>query len=300
MTQQPARTRPDMDLLDYVHELTASHQHREHYVVRKGAMWYGRDHTTQVPALLAQLVAASPSGAVDERDNSGFGSRPTARLDALDTMARIDHDAATWVRYLGLDDPGDKINPATEQSVPGSGTAACIRLLGSLAGNQPKGVHAALTRDIRRWWTWARIVSGWDSAAWRPDNTCPMCGERRTLRINLAAEVGFCINDPCRETWDSSNIGLLADHIRTEAETEQPPTIKPIPCLCRWPEGLLQQGRWGQCPVCGSHCCVNAEAVAAFEEARRQSARDERRLAQLELIARNYQTWIRQRRRAGA
>lgn len=261
-----------MDLNDYVRELTTHHQHREHYTIRRGKTWYGQQHATAVPALLDQLESASPSGAVAERDNNGYGSRPAARLEALDTLMRIDTEAARWVRWLGQDDPGD--------------TAACIRLLGSLVPEQSKPTAAAIARDVRRWWTWSRIVSGWDSPAWRPDNTCPMCGERRTLRINLAAQAAFCVEDECRETWDASRIGLLAEHIRLESEQERAPVVAPVACQCRWP--MSGQGRWGLCPVCGSSVCMNAEAVAEREQLRRVAAREAERLERLERIAREY------------
>jgi len=306
----------DMTIHDYVRELTAVHQHREHYTVRRSGTWYGQDHVTRVPALLVQLGAASPSSAVEERDNTGYGSRPAARLEASDTLARIDHEAARWVRTLGYDDPGDKLVevrriPASHgptcptcrhsscatirlgdyverRPIPRSGTARCIRLLAGLTPSLDPKTRTQLTADLRRWWTWARIISGWDSAAWRPDNTCPMCGERRSLRVNLAAEAAFCVADGCRETWDHSNIGLLADHIRQESEQERTPPPAPVPCHCRWPNGLREQGRWGLCPTCGSPCCVNAEVVAEREEQRRRAARELERIERMERIARDY------------
>ena len=274
--------RPSRDVVDYVRELTETHTHREHFTIRKGKTWYGQHHTTTVPALLRQLVAASPSGNVQERDNTGYGSRPTARLEALDTLMEIDAQAARWVRWLGHDDPGS--------------TIACVRRLGGLYPDQDKRVQAELARDMRHWWTWARIVSGWDSPAWRPDNTCPMCGERRTLRINLAAQAAFCVHETCHETWDETRIGLLAEHIRQESEQERPPPAQPIPCQCRIP--MQQQGRWGLCPVCGSSVCLNAEAVAEREQQARTRARDKARLEKLERIATDYQRRM-QRRRAG-
>lgn len=313
-----------MDVVDYVRELTEIHTHREHFTIRKGKTWYGQHHTTIVPALLRQLITASPSGNVQERDNTGYGSRPTARLEALDTLMEIDAQAARWVRWLGHDDPGDllkvvrRIPPplgptcpeclhdscttirlgeyVERRPIPGSGTFACVRLLGGLHPNQDKRVQAELARDMRRWWTWARIVSGWDSPAWRPDNTCPMCGERRTLRINLAAQAAFCVHETCHETWDETRIGLLAEHIRQESDQERPPPAQPIPCQCRYP--LQQQGRWGLCPICGSSVCLNAEAVAEREEQARARARDKARLEKLERIATDYQR-RQQRRRAG-
>lgn len=234
-----------------VREVTERHTHREHYQVRRGKTWYGEEHVTDVPSLLQQLQHASPSGQVEQRDDAGYASRPAARLEALDTMLRIDQEAARWVRG-GHDDPGDRLDPKTGRAVTCSGTLACI-LLHSLTPALPDATRRAVTRDVRRWWTLARIATGWDSPAWRPDNTCPMCGERRTLQITLVAELAVCSYDACRETWDRSSLGLLADHIRSESEAERLPVFEPVPCMCRI-DGLPTQGSWGSARDAGRRC----------------------------------------------
>jgi hypothetical protein len=193
-----------MDLVDYVRELTEPHQHREHFQVKRGRTWYGQDHVTRVPALLVQLGQAAPSSSGDERANSGYGSRPPSRLEALDTLTRIDLAAARWVKDLGEDDPAD--------------TVACVRLLGSLMPSAHQVTRQAVLRDVRRWWTQARVVTGIDSPAWKPDNTCPLCGVRGGIRIRLADRSGLCVE--CRETWTPETIALLADHIRAENHDE--------------------------------------------------------------------------------
>jgi hypothetical protein len=71
-----------------------------------------------------------------------------------------------------------------------------------------------IERDMRRWWTQARLVSGWDQAAWAPNNTCPVCDERRSLRIHAHDKAAFCTS--CRETWGPGSIGILAEHVRAE------------------------------------------------------------------------------------
>lgn len=198
--------RPPMELVDYVRELTQTHRHSERYLVRHGATWYGQNHVTRAPALLVQLTYAPPSMAAES--HGGYASRPAASLEAVDTLVRIDLAAARWIRDLGEDDPLD--------------TAACIRRLnGLVASLQPCRRPAPdcctrheVERDVRRWWAWARIATGWDSPAWKPDNTCPLCGKRGTLRVKLADAIGWCVD--CHETWDRASIGLLADHIRNE------------------------------------------------------------------------------------
>lgn len=202
-----------LDLADYVRELTQTHQHREHYTVRRGAFWVGANHTTKVPALIHQLQYAAPSGQGDDRSGAGFGSRPAARIEALDCLQRIDRDAAWWVRRLGEDDPGDTIRVVQVLHGLRPRLAACDkRRAGCCDAHE-------LEHDVRRWWTQARIVTGWDSPAWRPDNTCPLCSVRGGLRVKLADQTGFCAE--CGETWTPETLGLLADHIRGENAEDQ-------------------------------------------------------------------------------
>jgi hypothetical protein len=103
----------------------------------------------------------------------------------------------------------------------------------------------------------ARIVTGWDSPAWSPDNTCPQCGERGTLKVRLAEHIAMCKNDACRATWDETTIGLLADHIRAESEAERVAAPGVGPCWCPWPAPLIPDMTW-QCPRCGSARCTHA------------------------------------------
>lgn len=205
------------DIHTIVRQLTQTHVHRQPYTFEGDMSSWDTQHTTTVPALIDQLAGVT-------RDTDGQrgapASKPAANLEALDTLLHIDLDAARWVRDMGEDDPGD--------------TKACVRKVYALAasahfcGNHKATVEAqkvtcctvhAVERDIRRWWTQARIVSGWDMAAWKPNNTCPMCAERRSLRIRSDDMTAMCVS--CRETWDTGNIGLLAEHVRAEnGETE--------------------------------------------------------------------------------
>lgn len=269
-----------MDVHDYVRDLTRTHTHRERYTTNRGGTTYTRDHVTTVAPLLTQLWASdTPSSSTEEGPRPGYASRPAARLEALDVAVRIDLAAARWVRDLGHDDPVD--------------TTACIRLLASLLPNEPRETQAAIERDIRSWWTQARIVTGWDSPPWRPDNTCPMCSERGTLRVNLALQAGMCVE--CRETWDQTNIGLLADHIRGESEAEKPAAADPVPCVCPWPHPGMGD-RWGVCPACGSAACVHALAVAAREDEARAVEAEARAQARSRRRAEALERW---RRRGG-
>lgn len=262
-----------MELGDYVDELTRPHTHREHYTAKVGHTTFGMDHVLRTPSLILQLLAGDiPSAAAEEGPRAGFTSKPAARLEALDAAIRIDLGAARWVRDLGEDDPGDTWDPTTRTYLTGSGTIACIRLLYGLAASadrcrRPKAGRDKETNkvncctwhqiehDIRSWWTQARIVTGWDAAAWAPDNTCPMCAERGTLKIRLVEQIGMCTK--CRSTWDSTNIGLLAEHIRSESSAERKPKQRRGPCWCPWPKPIVPDLS-RLCPVCGSARCRHA------------------------------------------
>jgi hypothetical protein len=204
-----------LDVFDLVHELCEDTQHREFYMRKRKP----RYHTTDNPPLLVQLYrSAMPSYTQVDGAGKVATSRPAASVDAIDTAIRIRTDAARWLRGLGADDSGDAV--------------AVVRRLGSLTPSQEhcgrrtprrdkQGLVICCTAhriegDIRRWWTWARTITGWDLPAWQPDNTCPLCGTRGSLRIRLVDRIASCVEDVCRETWDENTLGLLAEHIRGE------------------------------------------------------------------------------------
>lgn len=239
-------TTPRMQLADYIHELTRPYTHTEHIQTRgTNGTWYRRPHTVRVPSLLQQLWENdTPSGAAEGGARPGYQSKPAARLEALDTAARIDLDAARWVTDLG------------EQPRSRDTADVVLQLHGLTASADPATVEE-ITRDVRRWWIRARIVTGWDSPAWTPDNTCPQCGVRGTLRVRLADHIGMCTDDACRATWDEATIGLLADHIRGESEAERVKAPGRGPCWCPLPEpGIADLSVL--CPRCRSARCRHA------------------------------------------
>jgi hypothetical protein len=249
--QSISRDEADDEVRAMVAELTRSHRHRETYTRQVGATLWTGQHVTEVPSLLVQLRYASASGQGGSRSGSGFESRPAASLESLATLTMIDLEVSRWVRDLGEDDP--------------TSTVACVQLLGGLL---PSATRCKLThgrtgcctwheveRDVRRWYTQARIITGWDAPAWRPDNTCPNCAVRRSLRIRLAERVGFCTE--CRETWSPADYQVLAEHIRNESQADRVP-LDPGPCWCPWPVDDVVVGLAKLCPRCGSARCRHA------------------------------------------
>lgn len=211
-------TRPHRpDTPGMVHELTHTHTHTERITTHttRGTTITEPHHVT-APPLLDQLTNATTT-ADGHSAYGGYGSRPTANLDALDLHQDINHQATTWLQHHGHRHPGT--------------TLAAVRLAGSLHPQTTTCTTPAtqredgccLTHDIARWWTRARILTGWDAATWSPNtNTCPHCAARGTLRIRLADHAAICTHtDPdtqqrCGATWDHTTIGLLAEHIRAE------------------------------------------------------------------------------------
>lgn len=219
------------DIHTIAHQLTHWHQHREAYHYEGAMSSWDAHHTTNVPPLLQQLETAQKRAAEMDYNGGSPTSKPAANIEAIDTLSHIDNEASSWIRKLGHDDPGT--------------TIACVSLLHGLAASARFcGASKAVVepvkrrvkiegrwetrtkkeavccdahrieRDMRRWWTQARICSGWDSLPWKPNNTCPHCEERRSLRIRPDDKTALCVN--CRETWDSTNIGILAEHVRLE------------------------------------------------------------------------------------
>jgi hypothetical protein len=221
MTQQP-----QLDIHDYANDLTRTHTHRERYQVRQGLEVWTRDHITSVPALVLQLLEAQPASQGSDSGAPSYSSRPAARIEALDTIMLIDDAATRWLARLGADDPNERLDPrtglpvASQRATTGAATIAVINKLHGLHASQDVKTQRAIEADMRSWWHQARIVSGWDSAAWRPDNTCPVCEQRRSLRINLTSKTGLCVD--CRSLWTEDEIGLLADWIRLENAEDVP------------------------------------------------------------------------------
>jgi hypothetical protein len=256
MTQRTHETN-GLKLVDYVRELTEQHSHAEKYSVRQGARWFPKTHHTKVPSLLNQLWSNDiPSAASEEGPRPGFASSPAARLDALDAAVRIDLEANRWITDLG-------------ERARRTDTADTIHQLHGLSASADPVTRHAIERDVRRWWTQARIVTGWDSPAWTPDNTCPQCGERGTLKVKLADHIGMCTNDACRVTWDEASIGLLADHIRAESSAERKPRVGAGPCWCPWPMPMVPDLS-RLCPRCGSVRCHHALGLRLLDTLRVQ------------------------------
>lgn len=169
----------------------------------------GRHRTTNPPLLQQLWTAAETSRGMDSGNTRGFQSSPAASLEALDVALEIEQTVHELLRALGVVDSHDHYPD----------TIAAVRHLGSLASPGEHSTHRDEARTVRHWWVAARVITGWDLPAFRPNNTCPMCANRGTLRIKWPT--GFCTS--CRTAWDEEHSGLLVEHIRAEnGETQEP------------------------------------------------------------------------------
>lgn len=211
MTDNDDLQRISAALTDAIHELTQPRTHREPFATYNDGTWTHLRHHTEVPSLLAQLDAAVEPSSSGEGGRSHPGSKPTARLEAIDVLLRIEQHVRGWVDKCGL-----------------TGRHQLTHDLGSLLAHHTRLEPLdqwLLARDARKWRSWARVTTGWETPSWKPDNTCPLCGQRGGLRVRLGDGIdtqgahAMCVL--CGEAWDSANVALLADHIRWENDDEQ-------------------------------------------------------------------------------
>lgn len=203
---------PLVSISDDVRQLVEGARHAERfepYDEQRRRHLPSRLHWTRHPSLLDQLRAAETAGqgSSDGPMTGGYESRPTARLEALDRLHAIDQAVDDWL-VRKLHTYGQRTT--LEEN---------LRALVGAAGDLDALGRTALAREVCRWLTWARVVTGWESAPWRPNAACPMCEQRGGLRVRLEDHAAACLD--CGETWDHGTLGLLADHLRDlNAESE--------------------------------------------------------------------------------
>jgi hypothetical protein len=97
-----------IDTQTMVRELCDAHTHREHvereHINGNGSVTlYGEDWTTEQPSLLDQLAdAVHHVRNGEDAGGSGPQSKPTAQIDALDTLNRISAQAYEWAQRSTL------------------------------------------------------------------------------------------------------------------------------------------------------------------------------------------------------
>lgn len=156
-------------------------------------------HTTTHPPLLDQLQHAATSSTYTSDDpyRGHPGSKPAARLDAIDTLHRINTQSITLAHQLGATQP----QPLRKR----------LTTIAGKLGNQPNPT-------VRSWWIAARVTTGWETRPYNPPVHCPVetCEQRGTLHIRLEDRIGYCTN--CKTTWEPELIGQLAAWVKWAAE----------------------------------------------------------------------------------
>ncbi|MGH8792629.1 MAG: hypothetical protein ACRDXX_08290 [Stackebrandtia sp.] len=174
----------------YAHREVVEHTHNGH--VRR----YG--HVTRHAPLVTQLSrSVEPSAGVCDGRRASYASAPSARLDAIDRYRVVAQGCARWLAAMEVS--------------PRATLTQNVRALVGGAHMLDAEALADLVAEVRKWWVWTRVVTGWDTPAWTPHGPCPVCENLGGLRVRLAAAVATCVE--CGAAWDRDAIGSLAEYI---------------------------------------------------------------------------------------
>lgn len=201
------RTDPLVEIADLAEELCDRRQHTETvYEWSRSRNRVAKQIRTVQAGLLEQLHDAIHSDATtDEQGRRGIqASRPPLLLEALARWLDIVTGANEWMSHAREQHRGD--------------VAANIRALVGAAARFDSAERHRLLRDLRRWRTWAAVMSGWAHAPLQPHVACPNpeCAAMGSLRVFPERKSGFCVD--CRHVWDDrdGSINVLANYIRNE------------------------------------------------------------------------------------
>jgi hypothetical protein len=196
-----------VDVADAADALTEPYKHREaipYWDANRNRKQ--RDHWEAFPSLLDQLAEAAFPGSA-EPGAGEHASRPPADLEAVACHTAITIGSVKWAHRLRLD---------IRDTV-----ASNIRAL--VGASMTSDDRADLLRELRAWVAWAETVTKWRNPPWSPGAPCPLtktndagedqpCNARGSIRVRLDTKTAVCLD--CKGTWDESNIGLLAEHVR--------------------------------------------------------------------------------------
>lgn len=150
------------------------------------------------PPLLDQLVAAISQAPAGGAHGGGVAtSKPSARLEAIDVLQRINHGSRALAEDLQL-------APTTDLATRLS------RISGAIGDTDDK--------TIRGWWVAARVTTNWEQAPFAPNIPCPeiTCERWGTLRIRVDSYLARCT--ACAATWDEPLYAALGAYIRWAAD----------------------------------------------------------------------------------
>lgn len=184
---------PHIQIGDNVADLTEPYVSRTSYLIDGRQHW----HTLTMPSLIDQLTTTTEptTGAGNDGHNTP-GSKPTARLQAIDLLADIRFKVRAEL---------ESVNIAVTKQL-----AVDLRHLVGAPWTPPQAKTVA--RLTGSWITAARYITDLEIPPKTPNGPCPVCDTRGTLRVRFDSWTAFCVE--CRAMWEPSTIGLLAEHIR--------------------------------------------------------------------------------------
>lgn len=211
------RKDPLVEIADLAEELTDPRQHTERvYEWSPSRNRVSKPVVTVQAGLLEQLHEAIRHEAIaDEQARHGVpASRPPLLLEALARWLDIVTGVNGWMSDAREEHRG---------SVFGN-----LRALVGVAARFGSDDRIRLLRDLRRWRTWAAVMSGWANPPLQPHVACPNpeCGAIGSLRVIPERKSGLCVE--CKHTWDDrdGSINVLANYIKNE--TAKPRVKVPI------------------------------------------------------------------------
>lgn len=178
-----------------VDQLVNGFTHAERHLIRTAARTQRAErHLSAHPSLLNQLrqLASDLPGQVEDATRRIPDSTPPGSWGALTAVLRIETGAAAWV---------DRLAQPLRANPEGN-----LRFL--LAQTTVPAYGQQIADDIHRWWTIARVETGWDDPPRTLQDPCPYedCGSR-SLRVRAGVTAAWCSD--CGAVWDSVSIGVL-------------------------------------------------------------------------------------------
>lgn len=202
------RSRPPMVAADHIREMIQTHTTIT--VIHRDDGTTELHRVTEAPLVdqLSDAITGSSSKSDEDAGRSTFRSKPAAHLEAVDALGRIDQQARSLARKMGVPDAGE--------------LAGVLSRISGEIGFDP---HPR----VRSWWATARMLTQHDTPPLRPHGVpCPVCWETNSLRIRLDEEVAVCTR--CGENWDRSgepshgSLDVLGQYVAwcTEHEVTRP------------------------------------------------------------------------------
>lgn len=148
-------------------------------------------HETIQSGLLVQLYdravapfsSASPDGGFPSTNKPR--SRPPLAMEAYSAYAEICRSAVSMASSVGQARPNNPIYN--------------VWILSVVAPDMDPPSQAYLCEEMRRWCTWAAVLTGWETKVYVPEKNCPNCSAFRSLRFSAEVGEGYC--NACNANW---------------------------------------------------------------------------------------------------